>query len=242
MKISVAQTRPIIGDIESNIINHIKLIDVAVTHQADIIIFPELSLTGYEPALAQSLAIDSSDSRLDAFQKISDAKGIFIGVGAPTRTEEGICISLVIFQPHQQRHIYSKKYLHPDELPYFVRGNSIPILEVGPIKLALAICYELSIQEHTDYVFKNGADIYVASVAKFERSMDATESRLSEIAKEHATLVLMANSVGEADGDVCAGKSAIWDRSGLRIAQLENHVEGIITIDLDSQTIIRHSN
>ncbi len=53
MKICVAQTRPVKGDIQGNIENHIKLIDLAVLNGADTIIFPELSITGYEPELAK---------------------------------------------------------------------------------------------------------------------------------------------------------------------------------------------
>ena len=53
MKICVAQTRPLKGDIKGNIENHKKLIASAVSHQADLIIFPELSLTGYEPGLGK---------------------------------------------------------------------------------------------------------------------------------------------------------------------------------------------
>ena len=80
MKICVAQTRPIKGDIQSNIHNHKKLIDLAVSSGAEIVIFPELSLTGYEPTLAKELAINEDDSRLDDFQKISDTQQITIGV------------------------------------------------------------------------------------------------------------------------------------------------------------------
>ena len=49
MKISVAQTKPVKGNIESNIDHHKKIIDLAVSYETDIIVFPELSITGYEP-------------------------------------------------------------------------------------------------------------------------------------------------------------------------------------------------
>ena len=52
MKICAAQTRPVKGNIQQNIENHKKLINLAVVNGADIIIFPELSITGYEPELA----------------------------------------------------------------------------------------------------------------------------------------------------------------------------------------------
>jgi predicted amidohydrolase len=53
MKIAVAQTRPIKGDISTNIKTHKKLIDLAISYKVDTIFFPELSITGYEPELAK---------------------------------------------------------------------------------------------------------------------------------------------------------------------------------------------
>ncbi len=93
MKICVAQSRPLKGDIQSNIVAHKKIIDLAVNDKADIIIFPELSLTGYEPALAKELATDQEDSRFNDFQNVSDTHQITIGVGVPTKNKEGISIS-----------------------------------------------------------------------------------------------------------------------------------------------------
>lgn len=120
MKICIAQTRPVKGDIEANIVDHINWINQAVNQNADFIIFSELSLTGYEPELAKELAIEIGDTRLNGFQEISDVKDIIICVGVPTKAKNGTCISLVIFQPNKERSLYSKQYLHEDELPYFV--------------------------------------------------------------------------------------------------------------------------
>lgn len=59
MKICVAQTRPVKGNIEQNIISHKELLSIAIEHNAAMIIFPELSITGYEPNLAAGLATQS---------------------------------------------------------------------------------------------------------------------------------------------------------------------------------------
>jgi predicted amidohydrolase len=61
-KICVAQTRPVKGDIQSNINSHKNLINLAVAIVAELIIFPELSLTGYDPTLAKELATSAHDS------------------------------------------------------------------------------------------------------------------------------------------------------------------------------------
>jgi predicted amidohydrolase len=131
MKICIAQTRPVAGDIKTNIDQHKKLIDAAVSYSADIIIFPELSLTGYEPGLAKALATDKEDSRLDDFQQISNENKIIICVGVPTKNNKGICISMIIFQPGRERLVYSKKYLHADEEPFFISGENFPVLKTG---------------------------------------------------------------------------------------------------------------
>jgi predicted amidohydrolase len=241
MKVCIAQTKPIRGDIDSNIEAHKRLIDLAVSNHADAIIFPELSLTGYEPTLAQALAISPDDNRLDVFQTISDAHKITIGLGVPTKTHSGICISMIIFQPHQERRVYSKKYLHPDEEDFFIHGENFAVLKVGAINIALAICYEISVPQHEEDAFNSGAAVYIASVAKFERGIDAATKRLSDIAKKHSTIVLMANCIGQSDGDICAGKSSVWSKEGKLIAQLNGQQEGIIIVDTDSQVVLERT-
>src|SRR2546430_386874 len=114
MRICAAQTRPVTGDIQANIIRHKTFIDRAVAEAAELIVFPELSLTGYEPSMAKELATDQGDNRFDDFQATSDAQGIIIGVGVPTKKEKGIRISMLLFRPHKARCAYSKSYLHPD--------------------------------------------------------------------------------------------------------------------------------
>lgn len=99
MKISIAQTRPIKGNIQANIEKHKIFIDLAFSFQATSIFFPELSLTGYEPELAKDLVINQNDSKLDDFQQISDINKMTIGLGIPTKTKTGIQISMIVFQP-----------------------------------------------------------------------------------------------------------------------------------------------
>ena len=112
MKLCVAQTRPVKGDISANITHHKKIIDLAIGIGADTIIFPELSITGYEPELAHVLATDKDDAQFTVFQQISDAKNITIGIGVPTKSFSGISITMVLFQPNKPRETYSKRYLH----------------------------------------------------------------------------------------------------------------------------------
>ncbi len=234
MKICVAQTKPVTGDIEQNILHHKEFINRATALGADSIIFPELSLTGYEPTLAKALAVDLYDNRLDDFQAMSNAQKITIGVGIPVRTENGITISMIIFQPHRERLVYSKKYIHADEEELFIPGQNFPTLAVANQTLAIAICYELSVEAHAEEAFTNGATVYIASVAKFTNGVDKATQRLSEIAGTKNAWVLMSNAIGAADGGMCAGKTTAWNANGTPIAQLNDSQEGILILDTDT--------
>jgi len=238
MKICAAQTRPITGDIPGNIANHKQWIERAVADGAELIIFPELSLTGYEPTLAKALATEQGDTRFDDFQALSDANGITIGVGVPTKHETGICISMLLFQPHTARRVYAKSYLHPDEEAFFIRGHSAPQLQVNHTNVALAICYEISVPEHLESALKFGPGIYVASVAKFVNGIHKAIERLSKVAADCAMPVLMANCVGFADGGHCAGKTSVWNNRGSLIGQLNDADEGMLIFDTETQALI----
>ena len=236
MKICVAQTKPVKGDIETNIENHKKLIALAVSYGADTVIFPELSLTGYEPGLSKELATSQDDNRFDDFQKISDEKKVTIGVGAPLKNQEGISITMIIFQPKKERLTYFKQHLHEDEFPYFINGQ-----ETAPLaenKTAIAICYEISVPEHSAHAFKNGAEIYIASVAKSTSGVEKAIITLSDIAKRYSMTVLMSNCIGYCDNFECGGKTSIWNNKGLLMGQLNDNSEGILIIDTESQKLI----
>ncbi|HEY8970930.1 MAG TPA: carbon-nitrogen hydrolase family protein [Puia sp.] len=236
MKVGIAQTRPITADIPGNIQQHKKLIANAISSGADILIFPELSLTGYEPTLAQVLAVDPNDKKLDIFQQLSDTHRLIIGAGIPTRHGDDVCISMAIFQPGKPRQLYSKKYLHADEEPFFVSGQHGPG-RIGE-DIALAICYEISVPQHAEDAHRNGARVYIASVAKFMHGIDKALARLAEIGSSYSMTVLMSNSVGQADGYECAGKSSIWDNKGRLLGQLDGYREGILLLDTDTKEVI----
>lgn len=238
MKIAVAQTRAVSGDISANVASHLELAELAVAHGASFIAFPELSLTGYEPSLAKELAIDPEDPRLQPFQQVSDAHRVRIAVGVPTKTEGKPRISLVWFQPRGPRGVYSKQFLHVDEEPFFAPGPRIPgIIDTVP-KIGVAICYELSVPAHAEATFDHGADIYLASVAETERGVQGSHPRLAEIAKHFGAPVLLANCVGTCDGVYCAGSSAVWDRRGGQLAQLDDTSEGLLLLDTDREEAV----
>lgn len=239
MKICAAQSKPIKGDISKNIENHKKLIMLAVQKKVDIIIFPELSLTGYEPELAEKLATTVDDPILKTFQKISDSENIVIVFGLPTKSSKGICISSAIFQPKLNPTAYEKEHLHSSEFGYFTSGKNSAPISYKDNKLAFAICFETSVPEHSKKAFEDKANIYLASVVNSFEGVDIDIDRISKIAKKYKMTALMANLIGQSGNYNCAGKSSIWNNEGVLVGQLNNTNEGLLIYDTATAEIIK---
>jgi predicted amidohydrolase len=214
-----------------------------LTLNAEAIFFSELSLTGYEPALARELATNQYDTRLDIFQETSDKNNIIIGLGLPTATASTIKISMIIFEPNKIRQTYSKQQLHSDEFPYFENGEGQVIIKSKDKNIAPAICYESLQPIHCENAFKLGADVYLASVAKPSNGVGKAFNYYPKLAKQYAMPVLMANCVGFCDNFLSVGQSAVWTKEGELAGQLDDKMEGILLFDTDTEEIIeKHLN
>lgn len=231
MKICAVQFKPAAGDTVANTAKHLDLAELASAFHADVVFFPELSLTGYEPRLARSLATNESDPCLAAFQQCSDAHDMIIGVGLPLSTGPQVQIGMVWFAPGEPRRSYAKQHLHADELPFFVQGNKQLVLKTAARTLAPAICYESLQIDHADEAAHLGANVYLASVAKSAHGLAKAMCHYPAIAHKHDMYVVMANCVGPSDNFVSVGQSAAWDNRGELLAQMDSKSEGLLMVD-----------
>lgn len=237
MKTAVLQTHPEKGHVEVNINRHLALARGPIARGAELLVFPELSLTGYEPSLAAALAMPLDDARLAVFQSLSDVAGITLLVGAPARVGEAVHIGAFLFQPKRPRALWAKEHLHPDEFPFFQPGPRADVFSVGNKRVGLAICYELSVTAHLARLQQAGAAGLVVSAVKFVRGIDKAHLQAQQSALHAGWPVLLANSVGQADGEMCAGRSAVWNRQGQRLARLQPDREGWLLYDDETDAV-----
>lgn len=231
MRVAVVQTQPAACAIDVNVKAHEIWVKKVADRGADMVFFPELSITGYEPKHAHRLTLRADDARLDVFQMLSHALRITIGMGVPTSDGENVRISMLVFQPNAARIVYSKQHLHADEQPFFVAGSGQVLLAGPGGAVAPAICYESLLDEHCEAAVELGATVYVASVAKSASGLVKAEAHYPEIARRHSLPVLMANCVGRCDGFEAAGASAVWNARGERVARLPSGGEGALLFD-----------
>jgi predicted amidohydrolase len=217
--LAAAQTVVVKGDIGANVERHVVLSAIAARHGARLVLFPELSLTGYEPTLARELALTADDARLAPLRDTARCEGIVIVAGAPLRNDGGLpLIGALTFLPDGTMHVYTKQHLHDGEEAAFACGQGGAALSVDGAQVALAVCAEITHASHAAAAALAGAQLYAASVLVSENGYAADAARLQGHAATHALPVLMANHGGPSGGWQCAGRSAVWDEAGALVA------------------------
>lgn len=221
--IAAAQSTSIAGDLAGNIARHLRFIDKAAEQGVDLLVFPELSLTGYERGLAAELAMAPHDSVLQPLRDVARLTGVTAVVGVPIRLSQAspVLIGALVLSADGSIGVYSKQHLHPGEETVFSPGTGGEVLAMGADRVALAVCADFSHASHAAAAASSGADIYAAGVLITPNGYAADTSLLQGYAVEHEMVVLMANHGGATGGWVSAGESAIWATDGSLIAKAE---------------------
>jgi predicted amidohydrolase len=213
--LAAAQSVSVPGDISANIGRHIQLAKLGADHGANLIVFPELSLTGYELSLAAKNIVSSDDPRLDALKHLARKARVSIVVGAPMiAQEQKLHIGALALLPDGSVLTYTKQHLHPGEEAIFTPGLGGSTFVTGGATVALAICADTSHPEHAAHAAERGANIYAAGVLVTEKGYQADAGLMQRYARQHHMAVLMANHGAPTGGWIPAGRSAIWSEEG----------------------------
>lgn len=220
LTLAAAQTLSIAGDVAANIVRHLAVMQAAAEHGVQVLVFPELSLTGYEPSLAAALAIAPEHHVLAPLRELARELSLTVVVGMPIRLapETGVLIGALVLGAGGSLVLYTKQHLHPGEDVAFIAGQGGAMLEQGMERIALAVCADFSHASHARQAAGKGATVYASSVVISESGYAADSALLQGYAAEHGLLVLMANHGGPSGGYVCAGRSAIWAADGQLLA------------------------
>jgi predicted amidohydrolase len=220
LTIAAAQSISISGDLAGNIARHQRFIAAAAEQDVQLLVFPELSLTGYEGRLAAELAIVPDAAILQPLRDLARAVGVTAVVGMPIRLSDNspVLIGALVLGADGSLGVYSKQHLHPGEEVAFAPGAGGEPLTIGKDTIALAVCADFSHASHAAAAACQGAGVYAAGVLISENGYVADTALLQGYAAQHAMVVLMANHGGATGGWASAGRSAIWASDGLLIA------------------------
>jgi predicted amidohydrolase len=239
--LAAAQTVPVAGDIAANVAQHLHFVRAAVEAGADVIVFPELSLTGYELDRAAELAFDEHDPRLAPMVELASAHRVTLVAGAPVRIGALLHIGALIVLPGGGVEIYTKRHLGafpsgvnpggavpPPEASVFQAGARDPLVRLGAHTAAVAICADTGRPSHPAAAAARGATTYLASVFVIPPDFAADTARLQCYAAQHRMAVVFANFGGPSGGLPSAGKSAIWSETGELLARMDGPGAGLV--------------
>jgi len=222
------------GCIEENMHYHEALVKSAVSADVNLVIFPELSLTGYEPEMAEELAL-ANDTCLSPLQALSDRYDITIIAGAPLRIKDGKpAIGACVISSKRPVSYYRKMYLHPGESDYFSVGNTECLFKERTFNIGVAICADAGQQVHAERTVQQGAEVYLNSVLS-AGGYDKDAGQLQRYARLYAMPTLMANYCGPSGGWKPVGKSAAWDARGELIAQAPEDCAALVIINIQDE-------
>ena len=232
MILAAAQTKPKRGDISSNLLNHYHLIELAAQNGANLIAFPELSITGYERENAKELIFTKDDYRIDHLKELAVRNNIVIIAGVPIQIDSQLYIGEFIITPDNSVSIYTKQFLHTGEDEFFDSTFDYnPMISIEDQNISFAICADIDNSLHPENARKKETDIYIASIFFSPNGIPNAYRDLQNYAQKHKMNVLMSNFSGESWGSPSAGQSAFWNNKGELIAQMNDSDSGLLLVE-----------
>ncbi len=240
LRIVIAQLNLTVGDIQGNLD---KLIHAATsardTFLGDMVVFPELSITGYPPEdlLFRKSFIDEANDALNTFK--STVEGIYCVVGHPYLNSNGLFNSCSVIYNKTIVGRYAKQHLPNysvfDEYRYFVPGNSTCVVPVHGIPVGVVICEDLWFAGPTQQIALHGARLLVApNASPFE--LDKHEQRHLTLAKRAKTShipIIYVNNVGGQDDLIFDGGSMAIDHEGKICQHADFFKEVLLPVDIE---------
>ncbi len=220
--IALAQLPVIRGAVAENLATHLAYIERAAHHGADVIVFPELSLIGYEPDLLEPLAMSEDAEVFTALSDAAMANHLVVIAGCPLINDSGKPhIGAIICFPNGERAFYAKQYLHDGEEAYCSPGHEGYLFTANGVRIALAICADFSHRAHGEAAAAQQADVYVVSALISATGYEADAQLLAGIAQRHRFPVLLSNHISRTGGWQTCGKSGGWSAQGALLTAAE---------------------
>ncbi|KEQ17494.1 NAD+ synthase [Endozoicomonas numazuensis] len=240
LNIVMAQLNLKVGDIDGNTHRVIESAEQARDqHQADMVVFPELTLCGYPPE--DLLLRPSMVLRIEqAVSKLAAVKGIDLVMGLPAMGAHGLENQAVVLRDGQVVARYAKQHLPNyqvfDEKRYFIPGQKPCIFECKGVKLALTVCEDLWYQSPAKQALEAGADLILSlNASPFHKDKQSIRyETIRSRCHETGLPVLYVNLFGGQDELVFDGGSFAMNSNGQVAVRADYFTEGLYTACFDT--------
>src|SRR5213592_1060166 len=244
MRLALVQINPVVGDLDGNRKLILERLDAARTHGADLILFPELAVTGYPPEdlLLRPGFVRAAESCVEAIAR--ESRGTTVLVGAP-HFDRDLYNACFVLSGGEVKAVYRKRYLPNygvfDEDRYFAPGRDLILLEHGRTLVGLTVCEDMwqPGPPATDLALA-GAELLVnISASPFYVGRDRErEEMFVTRARDNLSFVAFCNTVGGQDELIFDGHSVVIDDEGTVIARAPGFEEALLVVDVEPKEVI----
>ncbi|WCN84154.1 carbon-nitrogen hydrolase family protein [Micromonospora sp. LH3U1] len=207
LRLAVVQPLCVPLDVAENARTHAAAVRAA---RVRVVVFPELSLTGYE---LDAPVVSVDDARLAPLVEACAETGALALAGAPV---VGDHIAMLAVTGAGVTVAYRKMWLGDVESRRFRPGETPAVLKVDGWRVGLAICKDTGVAAHAARTAALGIDVYAAGVLESLRDTAVTDQRAHRIATTHRVWVAVASFAGSTGGGYteAAGRSGVWTPEG----------------------------
>lgn len=254
-KLALAQISATLGDLDANVDRHQRAIDAAAQAGANLVVFPELSLSGYLlKDLTADIAIDPRSSKhLRAVAEHRPDVSLLVGFAEISRDFK-FYNSCAFVEGGKVQHVHRKVYLPTygmfDEERFFAKGDTLRTFDSALGRLGALICEDLWHFSTSYLLAQQGALMILASIAGPARGIRTNSSGLlgsaeswellaRSIAQFNTVYVVYANRVGFEDGANFFGGSLVVDPFGHEVVRAKYFEEDVRVAEMDFDLVRR---
>ncbi len=246
IKIAIGQINPTLGDLKKNIRKHCDFVEQAIKKGSDLIVFPELSISGYSLKDATyDVAVTPDDARLKPLLELS--RKISIVLGCVEMGERYELYNSLFYLENgavagRHRKVYLPTYGVFEEDRYFSAGSRFKALNTGLAPLGLLICEDVWHAASGLLLALDGAGILIVGANGLTRGLNGTdkpenihawEMLIRSLAITTTSYIVFANRAGVEDGLIFWGGSEVVQPGGQTAAKADYFDEEIIYHEID---------
>ncbi len=244
IRLALAQLNSVVGDIDGNAERIRTRIEEASDHGADLVLFPELALTGYPPEdlLLRPSFIRAAERALAAIAR--ETRDITALVGTPLYDRD-LANACAVCAHGQVVAVYRKRFLPNygvfDEDRYFAPGRDLVLLRLGETLVGPTVCEDIwqPGPPATDLALAGAHLIANISSSPFHVGKDRErEAMLATRARDNSCFIAFVNAVGGQDELVFDGHSLVLDDEGNVIARAPGFEEALLIVDIDPTAVV----
>lgn len=253
-KLALSQMNTVLGDVDANLKKHLEIINQAITQNADVLIFPELSLTGYFlQDLVPTVALRPIASDPIFGQLLDASHQLDLVVGFVQEDERNrFFIASAYLSAGQVLHIHQKVYLPTyglfDEGRFFAWGDRVSAFDTRFGRVGLLVCEDFWHASLPYLLWQDGADLMIFSSASPGRGLSSEPQLDSARWVDHinrayaslfTTFVAHTNRVGYEDGLHFWGGAMVYDPNGNVLARAPQQEEALLFCEIDLNQLHR---